>query len=303
MKNIAIYALLIWCSIPFDLSARIFTAIDTGDWDDAAIWDQNSIPGAADTVVIDGFQVTISGTGNYTISAVEIYNNINNSKLKQDGENTLTITGDLIVTANDVKKYGKVELKGGSTLYVQGNASFIRSADNDQDSELSLKINENSHCYITGHFFFDYNNSGAKEDHKDIYLNSGNLDVTGNAYIYVRDGGSDGLAFNFTLKSISTAIFRSHLFLEIYGGTLVDFILQDSAHLEVLGNLNILRTGGTRDAKIVLDSYRARLTVHGNLSMNSTQSNRNIFIEAKSDDAIIRTKSDVILDAVDEDDV
>ena len=99
-----LYVLVVICLSGTYAHATVFTSVQTGNWTDPSTWDQPGIPSATDDVIIDGFDVIVEDAdGSVTINSITLTNasNSGESKLIVDQSATLTITGNLIVTAEN----------------------------------------------------------------------------------------------------------------------------------------------------------------------------------------------------------
>ena len=297
-----LYVTLFFLCCSYNSYATVFNAIATGDWDEITTWDQGSVPGALDTVVVDGYAVTIdAATGDVTIKHLILTNYLGDSQLFIDGLVTLTVSDDVEATLENVE-HNDIDLMvlNGAILNVGGNADFSRASDNNTNERLLLTIEDASRMNVSGGFTFDYKNAESTEIANEIFLdNTAILDVTGITRLYTR-GGAD---FDFKIIGSAQAILRGGLNAQISGGNALTITSAATAHFQVLGNTTITNSGATTHAKVHADGTDGEFTFGGDLALNSTANDKIVFVEATNNDCVINVSGDVSMSALSEGDV
>lgn len=101
------------------------TAINSGNWNDAAIWSPAGVPSAADQVIIPigtniSFNVTNGACAGITFQAPTATITAN-STLTIEGNNTLTVNGDIVFVYNASGTYTNTLDVGNGTVNTTGN--------------------------------------------------------------------------------------------------------------------------------------------------------------------------------------
>ncbi len=277
MKRIYIPLFFFFFSIIYAdfIHATVFTSIADGDWDEIATWDQGSLPGPLDTVIIEGHSVTINiGTGNVTVKRIKIVNRIDSCDFSVNGLVTLTVSDDFVVSSQNKNYNIEVRLLNGAIVNVGGDVDFRRTNGNTADTRLKLNISQTSRMNVSGDFTYDYNNAAATETFSEVALNdSAILDVTGNTYFYL-DGGKK---FRFDIGNSSQAILRGDLYAEMTGGT-DTLVIKNRSILTIGGNVTLISTAADKKVVLELIENTSVTTVSGNFTMSAV-SEGDVFID------------------------
>lgn len=285
-----IFSIILFFSI--DSFATKIVAVGNGNWSDINVWNLARIPNSADTVYIGGY--TLNVENNYDVKAIFITNPnlLNNTSLNILG--TLTITGDLNATAENVSKDIDVLVYGDGILTVNGNANFIRTSDNSTANRLQFHMYGNSKTYILGDFTFDYKNSSDSESSFDIYTSDNAiLDVTGQTTLITRDG----LDLDFVLQGTSQVILRDSLSLLLYGGYETAITADQNSHFQLLANAYLLNAGGLNHTKLKSGNTGGKMTISGSVYMESTVDDMKIKLEATGASAELNIGGDIVMSA------
>ena len=294
--------LLISLILSFNVQATVFNAISNDDWDEVTTWDQGSLPGILDTVVIDGYTVTIdAGTGNVSIKHLIISNYIGDAELWVTDAITFTVTDDCEAILDNVNTYdADLILQNGAIMNVGGDVEFTRTAANNTNERLLLTIEDASRMNVSGDFTFDYKNSLGTENSNEIFLDdTGILDVTGNTWLYTR-GGAD---FDFKIQGSAQAILRGNLSAEISGGNELTITSGETSHFQVTGNVSIVNSGATTHAMLHADGTDGTFTIGGDLTLNSSSSDKIVYLEATNSNCVFNVTGDISMSALSESDV
>ncbi len=283
--------------------ATVFSAIANGDWQDGTTWDQGIAPGALDSVVIDGYTVSINIlTGDVTVKNISLTNssNIAISELKIDGLVTVAVTDDLVATSENINQDIDVQILNGAILNVQGNVDFTRSVANSFNKKLLLIILDASRMNVSGSFTFDYKNANSGENADEIFLDqTAILDVTGNTTLNIRGGGD----FDFKIQGSSQAILRGNLDAQISGGNKLTITSKATSHFQVTGDVSLINSGATTHAMLHADGSTGTFTIGGSLTMNSTVADKIVYMEATNSACAINIGGDISMSALSEADV
>ncbi len=142
--------LLIVVSLIFSINtfAQItYTSVATGDWEDASTWDQASVPGASDHVIVaGGHTVTVDGN-NTSITNLAI----NSTAVLNNGNKGLQIDGNLLVNGTYTGSKA-LEFTGGAgqtidgvgvikvDFNINGDAEIISSANLSIITSINIEI-------------------------------------------------------------------------------------------------------------------------------------------------------------------
>ncbi|MEL6845203.1 MAG: hypothetical protein AAFP02_18500, partial [Bacteroidota bacterium] len=151
---------------------------------------------------------------------------------------------------------------------------------------------------ITGNLTFDYLDADASEGHTEISLsNESVLDVTGKTYINHTGGG----AFNWTLTNTSQVVLRDSLFWYKSGGRQSFLGLTGTATFESSKYAEFRNSNGAED--LMVDIAGGKLTVSGDLMLNSTNINEDVLIAVNGSGNELEVTNDIYFKAVDDADV
>ena len=247
-------------------SQTIFARL-SGDWDQTNAWSTigpggascGCVPGVADEVVIDGFDIDIdAGTGDVTVSSVLITNSLGTDvRLRIQDGTELTVTNDFEIESDVSGLLSELTVEDtDSRLEISGD--FI--ADQNDGNDLLIDIEDNGIVDIAGdaEFFQD----GGDDLEININRNSGTnaqFNVTGNMLID-HDGGDD---IRIRLSEASSQLnITGDLDLDWNAGTNDDFTFNlDEGDFTVTGNVTIDRTSDTGPVDFDMDG--------GNFSCNN----------------------------------
>jgi len=241
--------ILSYCILPY-ANAKTYTAKSDGKWESTDTWLENGIPSlATDTVLIDGFSVTlddntitdIGADGMIKIAYLKLTNlkNIGPTKLFIKDNANLVITGDLVATSYKVWRDMLIQAKGQSSLLVEGNAFLERTADNNQLTYLKMSLFEDAKFTVKGNFEYDYKNSGFIGIHDEIYLTGKSIfTVEGETKLITRDGN----AFDFYMEGESQANLND-LTVNFNGGSDLRITVAGDAILSTIDSVSIINNG------------------------------------------------------------
>ncbi|MEM6966935.1 MAG: T9SS type A sorting domain-containing protein [Bacteroidota bacterium] len=280
----------------------VFTSVEDGDWDKASVWDQNAVPSANDTVVIDGYTIDIDdNTGNVTVKYLLLTNATDegDSKLNINGSAVLNVSGNFDANFEDEDSSVELKVANGAILNVSGHFTFTRFPST-QDDSFSMKISETSRVNISGTFTFDYQDNSSEEDSKEISLeDDAVLQVAGNAQLYMK-GGEE---LKFEIKNESQVLINGNLDVEMTGGEKVNIKSKNDAHFQVTGNVTINNSGSKDYVKIHPEGDNGQFTIGGDLVMNSTAINKIVKVEATKEHPVLNVGGNVVMNALSEEDV
>ena len=276
-------------------NATVFTAVSNGDWDQSSVWDQGSVPGLSDTVVINGYKVDIdNNTGNVDVKRIVLLNTNENAttNLNITGSITVAISGDLIADLEDKTVGIELNVLGGAILNLSGHLTFTRYNSTGNNNELLINVANASRINVSGNFTFDYQDQNATENFDEILLDdTAILTVTGHTYIYMK-GGAD---FTFTLLTDAQAILNANLEVEVTGGDQTVFTAKNDGHFQVSGNFNVTNSGSTTHTKIHADGSHGKFSIGGDLTLKSTAADKITFLEVSKSNCVLLIKVFTIL--------
>lgn len=181
--------------------ATQFTAIGNGNWNNTAKWDQGSVPGANDTVIIaSGYSISVNIAASckrLVMTNTAGVGSANNTTLTINSGYSLTVGGNMVqnvtvsnitVGACNVYVYGTLTVTGNytqnHTLSVLGNANLIQVGD----GSTAGTVNINGNVTMQNGFITALGNANK------MLLANGTLDIDGN--IVFQAGAINLLATN-----------------------------------------------------------------------------------------------------------
>lgn len=257
--------------------ATKFYSKNNGNWTDGNSWDNGGLtPSQNDTVIINGHSITVNSK--IEIKRIEITNTaltFSGSSLLVDGVDTLTVTEDILMTAENKFKNIDISVLGDATFIVQGNVSMIRASNNNSSSWLSLFLYGNSKTTIQGDLSYDYKNSDNLEFSNEIYT-YGNaiLDVTGQTNLVIRDGKELLLI----AEGNSQIILRDSVSLISYGGESTKISSTSNATISIQQNILVLNSG-SNTSKISSGTTGGTINITGDLFLESTIDKNEVVFE------------------------
>ena len=287
----------------YSTNAAIFNAISDGNWLENSTWDLGSIPGASDTVVINGYNILYTNIiGIDSVSRIEIYNNANgnNTQLKIADESTLTVVNDVILQSFNFNKNIELKIQDQTTLNVAGDIIFERKNDNTSNGKLSLYMVGEAQMNVVGDFIYDYKNANKNnEDNFEIQLDSSTiLTVAGNTYFKIADGKD----FFIELKDSTNVILYGDLNMEISGGNNFSVKTSSTSDFTIFGNASMRNSGQNTSLIFGSDFNDGKFTVNGNLDIISSVSNSPVTLIFSGELADIEVVGDITFEAIDEGD-
>ena len=230
----------------FSTQAATYRAIGSGNWAEN-IWDQPGFPGIADSVIIDGFQVTIPADFVAYAKSVILTN--------KDGVNSIS----------------KLELNS-SQLIVE--RQFIILSGQNTDPSLYTSINlllNSSTIEVSGNFMI------TKED-MDTNLGGISIETSGDAKIYaLRDmtvelsAANNNVLHKLSIANQSELLIKGNFSSKIYNNNIFDFTFTESAFLTTEEDVIL---DGFENSKInFVHNSSATSNITGNLQLNSAGTN------------------------------
>ncbi len=283
--------------LPILSKATVYTAIASSDWHLNSTWDQNSVPGPLDIVVIDGFDVIVdNNAGNVTISRLEINNTSDNSSLTVEGNISFTISNDLEVKAYNFNNNVELIVQGSVNFNVNGNAIFERVVGNNQSKKLTLHLLGSAIMTVNNNFTYNYNDADSGEGNDEIILESdAKLSILGHTYLSCH-GGKE---FKFVLLGSTKLTIIGNLVMNMTAGE--NFLVGSTSslsHFQVNGNVTLTNSGGTGFCAFGAGTKSGSLTVNGNVNLNSTASGKMVMLASSGPDAIVEIKGNIAMSAV-----
>ncbi|MFK7771759.1 MAG: T9SS type A sorting domain-containing protein [Saprospiraceae bacterium] len=287
----------------FSVNATIFHAVSDGNWITNSTWDLNEIPGATDTVVINGFTVVYNNTASIdSISHILINNETNNSgsALKIKEESILTVLNDIIVTSYNFDSNIELKIEQEGTLNIFGNLHFKRTEENLGIGKLSFLMLDNAQMNVVGDFIYDYKNASLDEGGVEIKLdNNAIFSVAGDSYFNIFNGKE----FFIEINDLANVILYGDAKMEMTGGK--NFLVKTSANsnFTIHGDASMINSG--QNSSFIFGSFAndGNLTINGNLNIISTIQNSPVTIDFSGENAQISVAEHITFDAISDGDV
>ncbi|MBT6746923.1 MAG: T9SS type A sorting domain-containing protein [Flavobacteriales bacterium] len=257
----------------------IFYATQDGKWD-AIRWSLTGrlggdadpgLPGTADNVVIDGWDVVLDHN-NVQIANISLTNagNDNGKLFIQTGDN-LIVTGDFSVQAKNKNKNIELKVKNASTLVVGGNLTMEFDAAYVRNKNVKIKLENTAAASVNGVFTINMNNNGGINK-KHIELKDNSVFTCQSAVINQSGGTGDNILW---IEDAATWNVSNDLTINQTGGDVLQLLLNSgaagsTAKLNVGGDFLINKDGGN-DVEIILDQADSEITVGGNLTLDNAE--------------------------------
>ena len=283
------------------INAQIIKAVANDDWSKTSTWDLGRIPISTDTVQIEGYDVRLDVTA--SVAAIEVKNKTagGNTRLQVQGNGiVLSVAGDLDINSIDENFEVVFQIETTDSVYVGGDLNITRN--NTNNTRVQLNTMGTTRLMIAGDFNFNYYNSGSGEGDYDIFLqDDSQLEVLGKTTLSTHDG----IDLDFIMEDNSQAILQDSLKLLLLGGLETAITVNHSAHFQLRSHAYLLNSGGsgTNHCKLKTGNAGGKMTITGNVTMESTASNEDIKLESNSATAEFNVLGDIIMNAFDEQDV
>lgn len=288
LTNLILTTLLFFSTNSF---ANKFIAKADGNWNDVSTWDCGAIPTSSDSVYIDGFLISLSSP--LKVKSLFISNSSGNKSMLSISD-SLIVTDEFKVTAENDKADIDIAVNGYGVLRVMGNLDFIRTSDNVTDGKLQLLMEGNSKTFVEGNFTFDYKSAATSESDHDVYIkDNASLDVTGRTKLFNRSGKN----LDFILEGTSQVILRDTLSLLSYGGDRNSITAKVNSNIQMLSNVYLLNSGGSNHTKLKTESG-AVMTISGNIYMESTGAGLDIKLESRDKGSEFRVEGDIVMTSI-----
>lgn len=297
MKKLTTLSLFLTLNLLFISSAEatVFRAIAHGAWEDTYVWDQDGLPTIGDTVVIDGFNISLSTITE--IGMLIITNEVGNGQseliINSLTPITLTISGNLNMTAENRAYNVDLHVKGMATLKVSGNVNMTRAANNLKSNMLRLNLYGDSKTYIFGDLTYNYKNSHEGESYVDISLdNNAHLYVSGRTSLLLEGGNS----LEMTAIDSSTVVLDS---LIVHGAGGKEVLVKSTKYssINIANHTLVMNSGAAHQSKIVTGYDGGEINIDKNLKVVSTGPNLLAIAETKGPTSSMEVKGDIIMSA------
>lgn len=279
-------------------SAVIYSANST-NWNIASTWEGGVIPTNTDTVIIDGHDVFIQSIDSVSILRLEIHNakNLGHSSLIVKNNGVLKISGDLKMTADNYDFNVILSGINFSRIYVDGNVSINRLSSNFKGELLQLNLKNTAEFYTGGSFNFTYESSSFGETNKEILLEDFSKLVVEGATVFNVTGG---LGFDVQVTHSAVATFDGGLDVNMSGGTATLIESNETAVLNINGNVNLVNTNPTVsffDLSLFTGSSGGTIVIDGDLKLESTVDKADVKLVSETGISNITITGDLILEA------
>jgi hypothetical protein len=258
-------------------NATTMYARSSGDWSNPMNWSLigptgptcGFLPGAMDSVVIDGWAISVQSMP-VMVNAVMIRNsNPGNANLTIERGMTLTVTGNLWVESMNQSNHVDLYVQdANSTLTVMGNLTLNRASSNLQVDRLRMLVKDRSFVNISGDLNYYYSNAGPNENNEEFVLEDDcACNVFGNVLFQIDNGNN----FNASITDQADFNVSGNFTTLLNGGNDLEINIQESATVDVSGSYYANLDGGGNNS-LKLGTYAANssasLTIAGNLEFD-----------------------------------
>lgn len=284
------------CSILFTLSidsfANKYIAKGDGNWSDSGVWDKGAVPTLNDTVYIDGYNITIDVKLKIKSIFISNLSDINSTSLSIT--DTLFVMDDFVISSENKAQNIDVIVNESGLLRVYGNMNFTRTESNITANRLQFYLDKNAKAYILGDFTYNYKSASAFEASNEIYI-AGNaiLDVTGQTVL----ANITGKGLSFLLEGNSQVILRDSLSLLLHGGEETSIIADQNSDFQLLSSAYLLNAGGTNHTKLKSGDTGGKMTITGNVYMESTVDKMANILETNGTNTELNIAGDIVMNS------
>ncbi len=296
------------------INATIYTAIGSGKWEETGIWDKGMIPlSITDTVIIDGFDVTINdgtmnalplGMDTIKIGCLQLSNTnfidpYYQLYIKENAK--LTVEGNLEVTSRSASNVMGISMTHTAEFRIDGDA-LIGTIDENQTTNFQLYMYNMTKIFIGGDLEFDYRETGFSGVYYEIYLtNSAEMTVTGDTRLICRSGND----FDFYLETNAKANLLGDFYMTFEGGDNMRVTVDNNSELNISDSTFIKNIDGALTGKATLrtSTYGGIINIGGSLSMESEHADRIVELKSSKYKGSIEVVGDITLKAKSDSDV
>lgn len=251
-----------------NVSPTIYYTRNKGNWTNTSTWSTSgysggsagSTPGSEHVVMISDLDGTLDVDANVTCATIIIEGAGDESKLKIDGNKTLTVQGDLQMSMGSSDKEIVLEVSSGS-LDIAGDLLVDKANGNDP-----AVIDFDDATVTVGQSFITYLKGGSNGLEIDIKGGS-QVDIAGDMTLQ-RTGGSGDQEFY--IHASATLTVAGDVLLElIAGSSKMELFVYDYASMSVSGQVDILQKGGSKNLDV--DVYQnGAMSVTGDMNVQQT---------------------------------
>ena len=297
-RHLLLLILLLFGGI-FSAQATTYTATGNGDWDQQ-IWDQNGTPGIGDTVIIDGFHITIP-VGYIAKAKVVILTNsdelTSETKLELNS-GQLLIQDQLLILSdqNTTPLYAPINLMvNNSIVEVSGTFSILKVLEDTNLGQININTSGNSKIHALQDMTVKINKAtGNNIMHKLSFTDSTELlvkgDLIGNIY--------NNNMLDFSLTQAATLIAEQKVILNTFEKSKINFAYNSSATSSINGNFQLNSTGtSVENMSSELNLNAGTLDVGGQLVLSSDNASQLVKLHLNGTNNALNVDGGIKIDA------
>lgn len=216
------------------------TCIANGNWTNPAIWSGNctggngSYGGQGDTVIINGYQVTIDST--HTAKSIVMSESASGvSRFTYTGANTLTVLGDVTLTTTGTGGNVELEIEGSATMHILGSMVINHSKGNNVTIKLNSSTGNDAKLQIDGNLSMTMS-TGSGDLFIYSYAANDTILVGGNVLFY-NNNTSSTADMIITQNSSSKFIVGGDIKFDGARNQNMELILNNSSELQLGGSI------------------------------------------------------------------
>ncbi len=281
-----------------------FDIEDDGSWTTGQNWSFNNNASSV------GMKLDMQENGVFTALGMAITTLGNgDTDLEIDGDASITVTNDLTIshTNNEDLFIYLNQDSDGSAADAQISVGRDFQITFDAADRVQIFMSQDADILVGNDLFWDFDDSDDNGDVWEITLNNNaTIDVEGTATINNNNQFTSNTQFTLTFNNNSRfdvgpaggPFTTDSLYINISGGDDVDLYLNNSAQMNVFGNIRFTKSAGDDwDFHINLNGGTdALLNVEGNLTMENTDSD-NMRIHTEQVNSLIDVEGDIRFEA------
>ncbi len=259
---------LLFLSLPYISHSTVIYANEDGNWGDNSTWLGGVQPSTNDTVVIDGYHLSLYH--DTTVKRLELKNSSGRSaSLDLASASDLTVTGNFYMLGESDGDDVHLKCQNFGTIVVQGLTNIQRRSSSTDNSEFQLYLKDLGQIQAQGGLLFEYHDSGPSELANEIRMvGFSKITVTGDTQFYCRGGKKASISIGTNASFIANGNFTA----EIFGGEALAVVNDNK--FEVLGNVSFNNTGGTDGLYAQLSGATCKIS--GNMNLNAQSASNTI---------------------------
>lgn len=279
--------------------SKVIYSANSTSWALPSTWQGGEIPTSADTVIIDGHEVSIINQDSFAVRRLEINNTVSLfSRLIAQNDARLHVLENLVMTADNFDSEVYLSTNNNSIIYVDGNLLVTRQSPGFS-KKCQIHMIASSKINVNGNFIYNYSGAEDSENADEILMiglsklevdGMTNFNMTGGLHFQVNLSASAHLKLNGGLNATMTSGKNAHIYSD------------ETSHIEV-GNDVLLQNVAPATAPDVSElifytrTNGGNITIHGDIQLTTDKQEARVYLGSLAGTPIIKVLGDIIFDA------